>query len=193
MRDVGHPLLVEDSLLAPRSRSASGTKRALVQDVCDLGVDVVLEKRVDHLDDLGRRLDLLSRGLRVVCRQRFGSATLEANMDLGEALGLELDESDVLNETGQQPLPLPTGCRGLLIQVDALHIPASGIERCLQNRRCRHLQESLALDPPTASAQELALASEEVLPERARPAVDLHRQGSQCRRDRPSGRSLPGE
>ena len=54
----------------------------LVEDVSDLGIDVVVEKLIDKFDDLGRRLHLLRGRPGVHLRKRLGFATLETNVNL---------------------------------------------------------------------------------------------------------------
>ena len=41
----------EASIAAPRPRRSAGTKSLLVEDVGDLGIDVIVEELVDELDD----------------------------------------------------------------------------------------------------------------------------------------------
>ena len=66
-------------LIAPRG--ATGADSLFVQDVRDLGTDMVVEKLVDQFDDLGPRLYLLCGGFRVLGCQRFGPSASEADVD----------------------------------------------------------------------------------------------------------------
>ena len=59
MDEVGNAQRGEASLAAPRSRRSAGTKPPLVEDVGDLGIDVIVEKLVDEFDDRSRCFDLL--------------------------------------------------------------------------------------------------------------------------------------
>ena len=51
MDEVGDAQSGEASLAAPWPSRSAGTKSLLVEDVGDLGIDVIVEKLVDELDD----------------------------------------------------------------------------------------------------------------------------------------------
>ena len=73
----------------------AGTDAALVQNVGDFGIDVVVEERVDQFDHLGIGLDLLGRRFGVLGGQGLGFAALEADMDPRRSFGWEFDEGNV--------------------------------------------------------------------------------------------------
>ena len=74
----------------------------LVQDVGDLGIDVIVEQLVDEFDDLRLGLHLLRGGFGILRRQRLGLAALEADMDLGRSFGRKFDQRDILDDVGEQ-------------------------------------------------------------------------------------------
>ncbi|MEN6426742.1 MAG: hypothetical protein ABFE13_15390 [Phycisphaerales bacterium] len=109
MDKIGHSQGGETGIASPRSCRSAGAKSLLVEQVGDLGIDVVVEEFVDQLDDLRLRLHLLRGGLGVHRRKRFGLAALEADMNLGDSFCRQFDERGVLDDVGKQSLALAVG------------------------------------------------------------------------------------
>ena len=101
MDEVGNAQRGEAGMAAPRSSRSAGTKLLLVEDVCDLGIDVVIEELVDELDDHGGCPYLLRGGLGIQRCQRFGLAALEAHVDTGDAFRRQFDQRGVLDDVGE--------------------------------------------------------------------------------------------
>jgi len=102
--EIGDPQRREAGILATAARSFARAVPLPVEDVGDLGIDVIVEEFVDEFDNAGLRLDLLGGRLRVQGGDRLELAALEANMDLGRSFLLQLDESGILDDVGEQPL-----------------------------------------------------------------------------------------
>ena len=67
--EIGDPHGREARLAPATSRRAARTQSLGVENVCDLRIDVVIEQVVDALDESGRSLHLLCRGLGVHRRE----------------------------------------------------------------------------------------------------------------------------
>ena len=76
----------------------------LIEEVSDLGIDVVVEELVDEFDDAGLRLDLLGGGFWAHGGERLDIAALEADVNLGRFHRRQLDEGDILDDVGKQSL-----------------------------------------------------------------------------------------
>ena len=109
MREIRNSLRAEARVLAPGPSRPAGTKASLVEQIGDLGVDVVIEEPVDELHDLRRRFHFLRGGLRIPCRERLDLPAFEADVDLGDPFFLELDERRVLDDVGEEPFALAVG------------------------------------------------------------------------------------
>ena len=86
MGEIGHPQVGEAGVGLASTRRTAGTNSLLVQDVGDLGIDVIVEELVDEFDHHLLGLDLLRGGLGILRRQDLGLASLEADMDLCRSL-----------------------------------------------------------------------------------------------------------
>jgi hypothetical protein len=93
----------EARIVAAAVGGRSGSISLLVEAFSDLGIDVIVEKLIDRLDDAGLRLDLLRGGFWAQGGERLDFAALESNVNFGNPFR-QLDESDILNDVGQQPL-----------------------------------------------------------------------------------------
>jgi hypothetical protein len=79
-------------------------KTALVEYVGDFRVNVVIEQFVEQFHDLFLRLYLLRRCPGVQRRERLGLAAFETDVDFCNSFRRNLNQSDVLDDIGQQPL-----------------------------------------------------------------------------------------
>jgi hypothetical protein len=89
-------------LIAPCRAARADALR--IQDVRDLGANVIFQEAVHQLDDLGSGLHLLRRRFWVLGRQRLGFPTFEADMDPGFSFGSKLEQCYVLDNVGEQLL-----------------------------------------------------------------------------------------
>ena len=101
MDEVGDAKSGEASLAAPRPSRSAGSKSLLIEDVRDLGIDVIVEKLVDKMDYRRRCFDLLRGRLGVQRRQSFCLATLEPRMDLGDPFYRQFNQRSILDYVGK--------------------------------------------------------------------------------------------
>jgi hypothetical protein len=109
MDEISDPQRREARLAPAAARGSAGTKALGVEDGRDLGIDVMIEQLIDARDELGRGFHLLGGGLGVKGRERLGLPALEADVDLGEVFGWELEQCGILNEVGEQALAVAVG------------------------------------------------------------------------------------
>ena len=80
MDEIGHSQVGKLHVSLATAHRAAGTNSFFVQDVGDLGIDVIVQELIDECDDIWLGLHLLRRGFWVHCRQGLGLTTLEAHM-----------------------------------------------------------------------------------------------------------------
>src|ERR1700686_2004198 len=101
MDKIGDPQIGETSLAPPRSCRSAWPKSLVIEEVGDLGINVIVKELVDEFDDLRLGLDLLRGGLWIQRRERLGLAALEADMDLGRSFRWEFDERRILDDVSE--------------------------------------------------------------------------------------------
>lgn len=106
MGEIGHPQVREAGVGLVAAGRTAGPNCLLVEDLGDLGIDVIIEEPVDQFDHRLQGLDQLRGGLGVLGRQGLRPASLEADMDPCRSLDRELHERDILDDVGEQPLAL---------------------------------------------------------------------------------------
>ena len=106
MGEVGHSQVREAGVGVVAAGRTAGPNCLLVENVGDLGIDVIVEELVNQFDHRLLGLDLLRGGLGVLGRQGLRLASLEADMDSCRSLDRELHERDILDDVGEQPLAL---------------------------------------------------------------------------------------
>ena len=78
--EIGHSQVGESRVGLATTRRTARAYPLFVQDVGDLGIDVIVEELVDEFDHLRLGLHLLRGRFGILCRQRLGLASLEADM-----------------------------------------------------------------------------------------------------------------
>ena len=134
MGEIGHPQVREAGVGLVAAGRTAGPNCLLVEDLGDLGIDVIIEEPVDQFDHRLQGLDLLRRGFGVLGGQGLRPASLEADMDPCRSLDRELHKRDILDDVGEQPLALTV--REARIGPKRLQSPTSW-RRADHGSRCR--------------------------------------------------------
>src|SRR5271166_3434479 len=101
--EIGDAQCGESSVGLALPRGAARANSLFVEDVGDLGINVVVEELVDEVDDLWKGLYLLRGGFWILRRQGLCLTALEADMDLGCSFRRKFDQRDILDDVGEQP------------------------------------------------------------------------------------------
>ena len=104
--EIGHSQVGEPRVGLATTRRTTGAYPLFVQDFGDLGIDVIVEQLVDEFDHLRLGLHLLRGGFGILYGQRFGLASLEADMEGGRSFRWQSHERDILDDVGEEPFAL---------------------------------------------------------------------------------------
>jgi len=91
--EIGHSQVGEPRVGLATTRRTTGAYPLFVQDFGDLGIDVIVEQLVDEFDHLRLGLHLLRGGFGILYGQRFGLASLEADMEGGRSFRWQSHET----------------------------------------------------------------------------------------------------
>ncbi len=94
----------ETGVVATAASSLARPILLLIEQLCDLGIDVVVEEFIDQFDGAGLRLNLLGGGFWARDGERLDLAAFVPHMKLSGSFLCQLEESDVLDDVGKQSL-----------------------------------------------------------------------------------------
>ena len=119
--EIGNSQGREAGVVATAACGLARTVSLLVEQFCDLGIDVVVEEVIDQFDDAGLRLDLLGGRFWAQGGERLDLAAFESHVNLGGSFRRQLDESDILDDVGKQSLAFAVWCIGIRPELVEIH------------------------------------------------------------------------